>query len=90
MLVPVSSRFRLYRLDSTARLRRRRRCGRNDPSPIDHTPMTDLTASQMRVECTDCEFSQTLVCSDGEWPADDVTEHAERTGHRLRVMPVDR
>ena len=52
--------------------------------------MTDLTASQMRIECTNCEFSQTLVRSDGEWPDDDVTEHAERTGHRLRAVPVDR
>lgn len=52
--------------------------------------MTDQTGSQMRVECTECEFTQTLSRSDGEWLADDVTKHAERTGHRLRAVPVDR
>ena len=52
--------------------------------------MTDPSVSEMRVECTNCAFSQTLTRSDGEWSAADVTEHAERTGHRLRAVPVDR
>lgn len=86
--------FRTHRAD------RRHAAANTDETPetepiersTDHRTrtMTDSIASQMTVECTECEFSQTLTRSDDGWSAADVTEHAERTGHRLRATPVNR
>ena len=52
------------------------------------TPMTDESPPRMRVECTECDFAETLTRSEEEWAADAVEDHAERTGHRLRSVPI--
>ena len=52
--------------------------------------MTDRTSTRLKVECTECDFGTTLVRSaEGEWSADAVADHAERTGHTLRSIPLD-
>ena len=50
--------------------------------------MTDRSSTRMRVECTDCAFSTTVVRSGEGWSADSVAVHAERTGHALRSVPL--
>lgn len=51
--------------------------------------MTERTPTRLRVECTECEFVETFVRADGEWPADAVADHARRTGHTMRSVPLD-
>lgn len=51
--------------------------------------MTGQTLTRMRIECTECEFVTTLTRSDGGWSAEPVADHAERTGHVLRSVPLD-
>ncbi len=51
--------------------------------------MTDENRTQLRVECTECEFATTVARSEEGWAADAVADHAERTGHALRSFPPD-
>lgn len=51
--------------------------------------MNGQTPTEMRVECTECEFATTLVRSDAGWSTESVADHAERTGHTLRSVPLD-
>ena len=51
--------------------------------------MTGSTSLRLRVECTECEFSETLVRKKDGWTAGGVAAHASRTGHRLRSVPLD-
>lgn len=47
--------------------------------------MTDHTSPQIKVECTECPFSEIIDGSDEELPANAVIEHGKETGHTLRV-----
>lgn len=51
--------------------------------------MTDRPPTRLRVVCTECDFETTLARSDEGWSADAVADHAERTGHTLRSIPLD-
>ena len=42
----------------------------------------------MKVECTECRFSK-VVAPEDELPADVVKKHGKRTGHKLRVSPIE-
>lgn len=50
--------------------------------------MTNQTPTQFTVECTECEFSKTIVRTDDGWTVDRVAAHLE-TGHTLRTVAVD-
>ena len=50
--------------------------------------MTNQTPTQFTVECTECEFSETIVRTDDGWTVDRVAAHLE-TGHTLRTVAVD-
>ena len=39
---------------------------------------------QVRVECTECPFSE-VVEKDGDKPATVIVEHGRETGHKLRT-----
>ena len=51
--------------------------------------MTERPSTRLKVVCTGCEFETTLVSSAEGWSADTVDDHAERTGHTLRSVPLD-
>lgn len=41
-----------------------------------------------RVECQECQFSETVRAGDGRVPADIVIEHGRESGHKLSVTTV--
>jgi hypothetical protein len=51
--------------------------------------VTGSTPSRFRVECTECEFVHVFDRSDAARADEAATDHLERTGHTLRVLPVE-
>lgn len=50
----------------------------------------DDNPTQIRIECTECYFAQTVDPEDGEAPAELVIEHGQETGHKLDVSYGER
>jgi len=48
-----------------------------------------MSGDEMKVECTECTFSE-IVCEDDDvLPADVIIEHGRDTGHKLSISDLD-
>lgn len=51
--------------------------------------MPDKKPSQMKIECSKCQFSKVVEADSEKLPAEVVREHGKRTGHKVRVFSIE-
>lgn len=52
--------------------------------------MKSSTVDQFKVECVECEFFQILDRSAEGFPGEDLQNHVDGIGHKLRIMPLEK